>query len=391
MLVYKELYGFLNNNKNYKNEEYQEDSQNKFFNLFSETHDLISNELFQYYEIVLPDYFSLCDRMSKYPLDKYNCIDSLCQHFTNISLEILLRNNLPFFSPFNSIYNIKDNDIFNRPNLNAIFEPYLMLVDNELKVFLEKKEKKEDYLKQINYDIKRYFHDLRTINNEKLHHSIFLTNQVIDEDEEVEIKTENNINDNEEINTEINKNNTIKKLSIKKYKVTPYNYNNNKQSFDFYYLFNLYYFFTYKTMFELKQKFLNYDTIKGFIDYLESSISISYNQDNSFLDNAPKDVEKNKETKKDVKKGIMKDLKIIYKLNKMVRVMNYIFIEYLKHVVNDIMLDPNSGWTIKENENEFYYMKIGHYLVNFVLYGKNHKYKTLEEFSQTDFYKNSGI
>ena len=87
----------------------------------------------------------------------------------------------------------------------------------------------------------------------------------------------------------------------------------------------------------------------------------------------------------------MKDLKIIYKLNKMVRVMNYIFIEYLKHVVNDIMLDPNSGWTIKENENEFYYMKIGHYLVNFVLYGKNHKYQTLEEFSQTDFYKNSGI
>ena len=391
MLVYKELYGFLNNNNNYKSEEYQENSQNKFFNLFSETHDLISNELFQYYEIVLPDYFSLCDRMSKYPLDKYNCIDSLCQHFTNISLEILLRNNLPFFSPFNSIYNIKDNDIFNRPNLNAIFEPYLMLVDNNLKEFLEKKEKKEEYLKKINYDIKSYFYDLRAINNEKLHHSIFLTNQVIDEDEEVEIKTENNINDNEEINTQINKNNTIKKLSIKKYKVTPYNYNNNKQSFDFYYLFNLYYFFTYKTMFELKQKFLNYDTIKGFIDYLESSISISYNQDNSFLDNAPKDVEKNKETKKDVKKGIMKDLKIIYKLNKMVRVMNYIFIEYLKHVVNDIMLDPNSGWTIKENENEFYYMKIGHYLVNFVLYGKNHKYKTLEEFSQTDFYKNSGI
>ncbi len=391
MLVYKELYGFLNNNNNYKSEEYQENSQNKFFNLFSETHDLISNELFQYYEIVLPDYFSLCDRMSKYPLDKYNCIDSLCQHFTNISLEILLRNNLPFFSPFNSIYNIKDNDIFNRPNLNAIFEPYLMLVDNKLKEFLEKKEKKEEYLKKINYDIKSYFHDLRAINNEKLHHSIFLTNQVIDEDEEVEIKTENNINDNEEINTQINKKNTIKNLSIKKYKVTPYNYNNNKQSFDFYYLFNLYYFFTYKTMFELKQKFLNYDTIKGFIDYLESSISISYNQDNSFLDNAPKDVEKNKETKKDVKKGIMKDLKIIYKLNKMVRVMNYIFIEYLKHVVNDIMLDPNSGWTIKENENEFYYMKIGHYLVNFVLYGKNHKYQTLEEFSQTDFYKNSGI
>ena len=40
MLVYKEYYGFLNNNNNYKNEEYQENSQNKFFNLFSKTHDL---------------------------------------------------------------------------------------------------------------------------------------------------------------------------------------------------------------------------------------------------------------------------------------------------------------------------------------------------------------
>jgi hypothetical protein len=390
MLVYKDLYGFLNNNSNFQNEEYQENSQNKFFNLFSETHDLISKELFQYYEIVLPNYYSLCDRMSKYPLDKYNCIDSVCQHFTNISLEILLRNNLPFFCPFNSIYNIKVNDIFNRPKLNSIFEPYLMLVDNELKNFLEKKENKEEYLKKNNYDIKSYFQDLKKINNEKLNHSIFLTNQVIDEDEEIEYEKENNNNNNDdEIITTIPPNNTLKKLSIKKYKVNPYNYNNNK-SFDFYYLFNLYYFFTYKTMFELKQKFFNYDTMKGYIDFLESSISISYNKDNSLLDNAPKDVEKNKVTKKEIKNAIIKDLKKMHKLNKMVRVMNYIFMDYLKHVVNDIMLDPNSGWTKKENENEYYYMKIGHYLVNFALYGKNNK-TTLEEFSQSDFYKNSGI
>jgi hypothetical protein len=58
-------------------------------------------------------------------------------------------------------------------------------------------------------------------------------------------------------------------------------------------------------MFELKQKFFNYDTMKGYIDFLESSISISYNKDNSLLDNAPKDVEKNKVTKKEIKNAII--------------------------------------------------------------------------------------
>ena len=390
MLVYKDLYGFLNNNSNFQNEEYQENSQNKFFNLFSKTHDLISKELFQYYELVLPNYFSLCDRMSKYPLDKYNCIDSLCQHFTNISLEILLRNNLVFFSPFNSLYDIKVNDIFNVPNLNDIFEPYLILVDKELKTFLDKKEKKEDYLKKKNYNIKSYFNDLKSINNEKLHHSIFLTNILIDDDEENENEKKFNNNNEKNIN-EINTNKE-KKFSIKKYKESQYNYNNNKNTFDFYNLFNLYYYFTYKTMFELKQKFYNYDTMKGYIDYLESSISISIDQDNSLINIASKDVGKNKETKKAIKEGIIKDLKIIYKLNKMNRIMNYIFMDYLKHAVNDIILDPKSGCIKKESDNEFYFMKIGHYIVNFLLYGNNdNNIKTLEQFYQTDFFQNAGI
>ena len=41
---------------------------------------------------------------------------------------------------------------------------------------------------------------------------------------------------------------------------------------------------------------------------------------------------------------------------------------------------------------ENYYMKIGHYLVNFLLYGNNpNNINSFEEFCQSNFYKNSGL
>ena len=62
-------------------------------------------------------------------------------------------------------------------------------------------------------------------------------------------------------------------------------------------------------MFSLKEKFINFDTIKGFINYLESSVSMSFNDlDNSNIKNVPKEVKDVKKTKKLIKKGIIKDL-----------------------------------------------------------------------------------
>ena len=46
----------------------------------------------------------------------------------------------------------------------------------------------------------------------------------------------------------------------------------------------------------------------------------------------------------------------------------------------------------KEQYGENYYMKIGHYLVNFLLYGNNpNNINSFEEFCQSNFYKNSGL
>ena len=374
MIVYKDLFGFLNENKDYLNNEYQEKSSKNFFKIFSNVHETISNEFFQSYEIVLPDYFNFCERMSKYPLDKYNCIDSVCQHFTNNSLEILLRKNIIFFSPFNVIYKINNDKFYNRPNLNSIFEPYLILVDSNLKLFLEQKENKEEYLKEKNYNIKTYFEQLKLINSEKIQYSIFLSNQ-----------------DPEDSFDQINTN-LLSKTYIKNYKNFPERLA-TKESFDFYYLFNLYYFYTYKTMIGMRDKFIDYDIIKRYIDSTESSVTISFTDfDKTIIRANTGDIKKVKKNKKITKIAIQKDLIILEKLNRKARVMNLIFLDYIKNVIKDIRNDYESGVKRKEQNGENNYIKIGHYLINFLLYGNNpQNINSLDEFFQSSFYNSSGL
>ena len=374
MIVYKDLFGFLNENKDYLNNEYQEKSSKNFFKIFSNVHETISNEFFQSYEIVLPDYFNFCERMSKYPLDKYNCIDSVCQHFTNNSLEILLRKNIIFFSPFNVLYKINNDKFYNRPNLNSIFEPYLILVDSNLKLFLEQKENKEEYLKEKNYNIKTYFEQLKLINSEKIQYSIFLSNQ-----------------DPEDSFDQINTN-LLSKTYIKNYKNFPERLA-TKESFDFYYLFNLYYFYTYKTMIGMRDKFIDYDIIKRYIDSTESSVTISFTDfDKTIIRANTGDIKKVKKNKKITKIAIQKDLIILEKLNRKARVMNLIFLDYIKNVIKDIRNDYESGVKRKEQNGENNYIKIGHYLINFLLYGNNpQNINSLDEFFQSSFYNSSGL
>ena len=378
MIIYRDLFGFLNDNKHYDNEENQEQSSNNFYKLFSNIHSLISREFFQYYELVLPDYFNFCERMSKYPLDKYNCIDSVCQHFTNNSLEILLRKNLIFFSPFNVIYSINFNNFYNKPILNSIFEPYLILVDNKLKKFLDLKEKKEEYLSENDLNIKKYFQEIRLINSEKIQYSIFLSNVKLEENLKYSL---------DEINTSFDLNYYIKNYSFFSEKLAP------KESFNFYYLFNLYYFYTFKTMVGMRDKFIDYDIIKRYIDSKESSVTISFTDyDRTIIKENAEDMKKVKKNKKNIKISIQKDLIILEKLNRKARVMNFIFLDYVKHVIKDIINDYRSGLKKKEQYGENYYMKIGHYLVNFLLYGNNpNNINSFEEFCQSNFYKNSGL
>ena len=72
--------------------------------------------------------------------------------------------------------------------------------------------------------------------------------------------------------------------------------------------------------------------------------------------------------------------------------MNLIFLDYVKDVIKDIRNDYESGVKRKEQNGENNYIKIGHYLINFLLYGNNpQNINSLDEFFQSSFYNSSGL
>ena len=95
-----------------------------------------------------------------------------------------------------------------------------------------------------------------------------------------------------------------------------------------------------------------------------------------------------KKLKKTTKKNIIKDLIIMSKLTRMTRHMNYIFIEYVNKVVNDIIYDSSSRIAQKNAQEEKYYIKIGHYIINFLAYEKNGTlYNSFKFFKESEIYK----
>jgi hypothetical protein len=161
-----------------------------------------------------------------------------------------------------------------------------------------------------------------------------------------------------------------------------------KDEFNYYFNFNLYYNYIYTTMKEMKTYFINYDIIKKYIASIESSITISFNDyDKTIIKTNQKgSIIDIKKIKKKTKKEIIKDLTIMKKLTRMTRHMNYIFSKYVNKVVNKIIKDPTTKITLKNSQGENYYIKVGHYIINFSAYEKDKVF-----FNEFDYYKNSDI
>ena len=423
LIIYRESFGFLGNPMNKFEEEknIENDNQTNFSHLFAEIHNNITKDLFDYYKPVIPNYFEFCYKMSESPLDKYNWLDNLCQNFAIKSMHYLLKNNVIFFTPFEVVFrneiNKNKSDIVNSPVLNSIYEPYLILVDDKLIQYLKQKEKKREYLIKKGMDIKVYFKNLKQINKEKPHYTVFLS-----EKKEKEISTEKEADDEEdqkenEINTiqtneeekqqekekGLEKTDTFsssnseiinddKPIDIKKvYPKKMHKLNLKKRdiedftrltfNYEFYYLLNLYYNFTYDTMKDLKQNFMNYDTLKRYIASIESSITISFNdydktimkQLKSSKNDKGQDCDSAKKLKKGLKIDIINNLKIMSKLTRMTRHMNCIFIDYMKKVISDIIggnseIRKRIGDEKSINKGNDYFLKIGHFMVNFKAY-----------------------
>ena len=423
LIIYRESFGFLGNPMNKFEEEknIENDNQTNFSHLFAEIHNNITKDLFDYYKPVIPNYFEFCYKMSESPLDKYNWLDNLCQNFAIKSMHYLLKNNVIFFTPFEVVFrneiNKNKSDIVNSPVLNSIYEPYLILVDDKLIQYLKQKEKKREYLIKKGMDIKVYFNNLKQINKEKPHYTVFLSEkkekeistEKEDDDEEDQKENEiNNIQTNEEekqqekekglekTDTFSSSNSEIihddKPIDIKKvYPKKMHQLNLKKRDIDdftrltfnyeFYYLLNLYYNFIYDTMKDLKQNFMNYDTLKRYIASIESSITISFNdydktimkQLKSSKNDKGQDCDSAKKLKKGLKIDIINNLKIMSKLTRMTRHMNCIFIDYMKKVISDIIggnseIRKRIGDEKSINKGNDYFLKIGHFMVNFKAY-----------------------
>ena len=428
-LIYKDSFEFLSNKRNGENKS-EVDYHANFAKYFSEVHNNVTEELFKNYKKVIPNYLEFCYKISETPLDKYNCLDNLCQNFTNKSVYYLLKDNVIFFTPFETVFeeNLDFRKLVNKPRLEVILEPYLILVDRKLKTYLEEYENKEEFLKKKGLDKKKFFNKLKKINIEKPHYTVFLiekksTKSSLDTSSNHDIEEEEEQKDNNEIlisTDEENKDQTLgrsgslsssdisyqeKVIDINKvYPKKMYNVtliakseNFNPQQYNFYYLLNLYYNFTYESMQELKYLFVNYDTLKRYIASIESSVTVSFSDyDKTIMGNVKgkgkdeNDSSNAKKVKKDVKKDIINCLTIMSKLTRMTRHMNCIFGQYVKKVINDILKNNRKVREKFSDDDKVkkrcdYFMKIGHYMVNFRAY-KNGA-DSFEVYKDSKFYQ----
>ena len=136
--------------------------------------------------------------------------------------------------------------------------------------------------------------------------------------------------------------------------------------------------------------YISFDTIKRYKLSVESSVTVSFNDfDKTIIRKAKenKDVDV-KKLKDEIKADLTKDLVIINKLTNRMRHLSGIFYNYVEKVVSDVIADKSSRISQKVSQNEKYYMKVGHYLVNFNLFEKSGvPLNSLSAFKGTDLYR----
>ncbi len=286
---FKSIFGDKNKEKNLNNNENINNNNNKlnkknnqkdifianyksfisrlFFKKFSNVINIISRELITKYTNNFPDFKSLCRKISKFPIKKYNSFDNVCQHFANYSLEILLAKIVNTENLIDKliekkyrekcdeekVFNIhinknkkKDKIIYkmnkNLFNLNKIYEPFLNHIDGKLLEIIKNKNNIESYLKKNNINEDFYFTNVKKIlkTNKNLHSNLFFNDRKGKINDDNNNKSENNqitfcennenpykINQNN-INIEIKKNrNELNKTKEDEKQNNRYNFNEN--------------------------------------------------------------------------------------------------------------------------------------------------------------------
>lgn len=156
-----------------------------FFKKYSKVINIISRELITTYSNNFPDFKSLCRKISKFPIKRYNTIDNLCQHFSNYSLEVLLSKIITNDDHLNRIIEKKNKERFNfetsndhdknnnfvtdfsnlNVNLDKTYEPFLNHVDEKMIEIIKHKKNIDSYLNINNINKEFYFKELKRILN----------------------------------------------------------------------------------------------------------------------------------------------------------------------------------------------------------------------------------
>lgn len=414
--IWKDNHGLGIMNKNDReriiyDENFKEKSKAKILNFFKITINNITGELFSLYEEAFPNFYLFCNRISKFPLNKYNCIDNLCQHFTNSSLQVLLQNNLIFFHPFDIVYGDDDSngnnesiDKFDKgplglaiedknnylnnveipnqlqnnfsnfivPNLKVVIEPYMIYIDRNLMTYIDVKEKKEKFLDSMKMDLENYLINLKMVNSEKIHYNLVLGF------EKREMSSRNTEYFAETINTNKTKNfleslsnNTNQNFNIaielqEEIIDTNLIYNNHhlttveshtyfslpeKYQFDFSFLLNLSYFFIYKLTLEVRDKIQDLTIFKKYLNSLETSEVTSFDgYEVSTLKNTLRNKAQIKAQCKKTKAILLKNFEQMFKVRSYCENMLLIFYNYMKNVVLNIKKSKIKNYN-KNSEN----------------------------------------
>ena len=237
--------------------------------------------------------------------------------------------------------------------MDRIIEPYLIYIDDFMYEYLHTKMKKENFLKIKDLCLENYVKELKNLNRDKIDWSIFLTNYSIN-------KPKIMLN--------------IIKDSMKE----------EKLFYKFNYLFNSYYYFTYKDLNEIYFETLEILILKNSLGNLkidrsykpaESDYSIILrfpNQDESMM-------------KLDLirrKAKISKILISMVKLKKYSSIICYLYRDYVMYCSIKIL---EKYYPVCQNSNNNLYIKIGYYLMNLKCFFTENKFSK-EEF-YNDFFK----
>ena len=301
----------------------------KFINLTN----TITNEFFQEYNEVLPDYMNFCKIHSEMIKEEYNSFDNVCHHFTIKSISALLGKNRMFYAPIENLFKVSEQCGYGNkgeiiPNLNSTMEPFLFCCDKNAKEYFEYKDRKEKYITKYNITCDSFIHEIKEYKNTLLDiGTLYTENLSIDTVKEEGYKYKQ---------MRIVKEDTNEIIQRKKY--------------------NFYLASTLSKHFEFELNQQIFTALKNYREKYE--LILDYPNEDDIVKNSKEDLRIQE------MKSIIFLLKRIKSIHNSIDRLNLLFIDFVNKSSSKIENETN------DNKNKNNYIKIGHYLINYIKYNK---------------------